>query len=248
MRSERIFRAIGDVGDDLIARADRPAQGQRAWLRWGALAACCVLVVGLAALALPHMGFGAKSAADTAGAVMQFSTTAQDNKSEPDVPAAMEMPAAAEEPAAVAPEPQPEEVETVMEEPTEEPAEADVEPAGMAKDASLPLLERNCAKIVLYYDRARVTITDANEVDTIMQALRALPLEHEDAGADKDEPILQLYLYEADAQAYYAFVELPIMRVSGAEEHIDGGEPAMDYRSEEASDLYDALVETYFGE
>lgn len=52
-RSETLFRAIGEVGDDLIARAEQPVRrrGAVVWLRWSALAACCVLVVGLAAAA-----------------------------------------------------------------------------------------------------------------------------------------------------------------------------------------------------
>ena len=69
MKADRIFRAIGDVGDDLIARADAPVRARPSvWLRWGALAACCALVVGLAALTLPHLNSGAKTAAtaDTA--------------------------------------------------------------------------------------------------------------------------------------------------------------------------------------
>ena len=94
MSAERIFRAIADVGDDLVARAEKEAKHQpSAWLRWGALAACCVLVIGLAALALPRMGFGAKSEAamDTAAPAAQYAVTAEmpveapapDRKSEP---------------------------------------------------------------------------------------------------------------------------------------------------------------------
>lgn len=50
---EALFRAIGDVGDDLIACAEQPARQKSrvVWLRWSALAACCVLVVGFAAFA-----------------------------------------------------------------------------------------------------------------------------------------------------------------------------------------------------
>lgn len=52
-QKEVLFRAIGDVGDDLIARADQPVKKKQnvLWLRWSALAACCVLVVGIAAFA-----------------------------------------------------------------------------------------------------------------------------------------------------------------------------------------------------
>ena len=51
-QQEKFFRAIGYVGDDLIQRADAPVERQRihtAWIKWAALAACCVLVIGLAA-------------------------------------------------------------------------------------------------------------------------------------------------------------------------------------------------------
>lgn len=51
-QQEKIFRAIGFVGDDLIQRADAPVERQivkTAWIKWAALAACCVLVIGLAA-------------------------------------------------------------------------------------------------------------------------------------------------------------------------------------------------------
>lgn len=51
-QQEKIFRAIGFVGDDLIQRADAPVERQSihtAWIKWAALAACCALVIGLAA-------------------------------------------------------------------------------------------------------------------------------------------------------------------------------------------------------
>lgn len=51
-QQEKLFRAIGFVGDDLIQRADVPVERQSihtAWIKWAALAACCALVIGLAA-------------------------------------------------------------------------------------------------------------------------------------------------------------------------------------------------------
>lgn len=256
MSSERLFRAIGDVGDDLIARADRPAQKQRAWLRWGALAACCALVIGLAALALPQMGFGAASADNaaansTAEFSVQDTTAAENAKSAPTDAneAAAEETAVTEDaaPAAIEPQSETDEMESMYEAPAEDAVAPDVAPAGAAQGA-LPLLTRDCAKIALRYDGQSVIVTDADEVDEIMQALRALPLTREDAEGDTDGQILQLYLYGADAQAYYAFVELPLMRVVGADELEGGGETAMDYRSEAAKALYDALVARYFDE
>lgn len=78
-QTERLFRAIGYVGDDLIARADLPAPAQKtkmsALRRWAALAACCALVIGMAAYVLPHLGLGAKSTA-TESAV-EFAVTTE---------------------------------------------------------------------------------------------------------------------------------------------------------------------------
>ena len=70
MREEKLFRAIGDVGDDLIARADEPVQKKKPvrWAGLAALAACCLIAVGLARLVTLGMGKTADSTAamDTA--------------------------------------------------------------------------------------------------------------------------------------------------------------------------------------
>ena len=52
MREEALFRAIGDVGEDLIARADAPVAKKKPvrWAGIAALAACCILAIGLARL------------------------------------------------------------------------------------------------------------------------------------------------------------------------------------------------------
>lgn len=227
MSAERIFRAIADVGDDLVARAEKEEKHRpSAWLRWGALAACCVLVIGIAALALPKMGFGAKSEAamDTAA------------------PEAMEMPAEA-------PAPELKIEPSMAEAPDEETAEAGIETPSApqaAADAVLPLLERDCAKLELHCGGESVTITERAEVDAVMDALRALPLADEDA--DVRGEILTLYLYAQDAQAYYAVVELPKFRVASAEEYEAGGGAAQDYRSADAAALYASLLARYFPE
>ena len=115
-----------------------------------------------------------------------------------------------------------------------------------AEDVSLPLLARDCAKIELRYGSGgSVTITDDAGVDAILQALRELPLVHEDTAVRAE--ILTLYLYEKDAQEYYAVVELPQFRVAGADEYENGGEPAQDYCSFDADALYQALLKLYFG-
>lgn len=58
MREEKLFRAIGNVGDDLIARADEPVQKKQPvrWAGIAALAACCLIAVGLARLVTMSMG------------------------------------------------------------------------------------------------------------------------------------------------------------------------------------------------
>ncbi len=68
MKGEQLFRAVGQVGDDLIARAEKmPARQTARWKPLAALAACCALIVGIAALALPRW-IGNKSADTTAAA------------------------------------------------------------------------------------------------------------------------------------------------------------------------------------
>ena len=67
-QSEKLFRAIGDVGDDLIAQADAPVKkSTRVWGKWAALAACCALVIGAAAFVVPMFHAGS-SAPETASA------------------------------------------------------------------------------------------------------------------------------------------------------------------------------------
>lgn len=67
-QSEKLFRAIGDVGDDLIAQADAPVKkAPRVWVKWAALAACCALVIGAAAFVVPMFHAGS-SAPETASA------------------------------------------------------------------------------------------------------------------------------------------------------------------------------------
>ncbi|MFR5762076.1 MAG: hypothetical protein ACLUFI_11170 [Oscillospiraceae bacterium] len=65
-QTEKIFRAISDVGDDLIERADRPVRKHaQVWVKWAALAACCALVIGAAAFIVPMFHAGS-SAPETA--------------------------------------------------------------------------------------------------------------------------------------------------------------------------------------
>lgn len=71
MKGEELFRAVGQVGDDLIARAEKtPARQVSRWKPLAALAACCVLLVGIAALTLPSW-LGSSKSADTAAALAE---------------------------------------------------------------------------------------------------------------------------------------------------------------------------------
>ena len=77
-QQEKFFRAIGYVGDDLIQRADAPVERQivkTAWIKWAALAACCVLVIGLASR-LPLLGAKTGNTAPETASMMLDSTTA----------------------------------------------------------------------------------------------------------------------------------------------------------------------------
>ena len=69
MKGEELFRAVGQVGDDLIARAEKtPARQVSRWKPFVALAACCVLLVGIAALTLPSWLASSKTASTAAPA------------------------------------------------------------------------------------------------------------------------------------------------------------------------------------
>lgn len=100
-QSEKLFRAIGDVGDDLIAQADAPVKkAPRMWVKWAALAACCALVIGAAAFVVPMFHAGS-SAPETASAPTADTAA-------PEAPAEEEMTLeAAEAPAEAMPETSP---------------------------------------------------------------------------------------------------------------------------------------------
>lgn len=111
-RQEKIFRAIGFVGDDLIQRADAPVERQivkTAWIKWAALAACCVLVIGLASR-LPLLGAKTGNTAPETASMMLDSTTAT-TEAKSEAPQMTEETAAEEAPA------------EAEEAPAEEPAE-----------------------------------------------------------------------------------------------------------------------------
>lgn len=69
MNAEQLLRAVGEVDDALILEADRPLPRRKpAWQRYGAMAACAVLVIALGARVLPgSMGGGSAPSTASAG-------------------------------------------------------------------------------------------------------------------------------------------------------------------------------------
>ena len=123
-QQEKIFRAIGFVGDDLIQRADAPVERQSihtAWIKWAALAACCVLVIGLASR-LPLLGAKTESSAPETASMMLDSTTAT-TEAKSEAPQMTEETAAAEASA------------EAEEAPAEEPAAENWESGAAGSDA-----------------------------------------------------------------------------------------------------------------
>lgn len=124
-QQEKFFRAIGYVGDDLIQRADAPVERQRihtAWIKWAALAACCVLVIGLASR-LPLLGAKTgNTAPETASMILDSTTSTTEAKSE--APQMTEETAAEEAPA------------EAEEAPAEEPAAENWESGAAGSDAA----------------------------------------------------------------------------------------------------------------
>ena len=99
-KEEKLLRAIGGVGDDLIARAAQPVKKQSAvWVKWAALAACCSLAIGAAAL-----GLRSRSADKAEPAVMAYDMEAEAASDAAPAESAPQM-AAAEYAAAGAPTP-----------------------------------------------------------------------------------------------------------------------------------------------
>ena len=124
-QQEKIFRAIGFVGDDLIQRADAPVERQivkTAWIKWAALAACCVLVIGLASR-LPLLGAKTESSAPETASMMLDSTTAT-TEAKSEAPQMTEETAAEEAPA------------EAEEAPAEEPAAENRESGAAGSDAA----------------------------------------------------------------------------------------------------------------
>ena len=77
MKKELLFRALNDVGDDLLHMAEN-RRFANPWKKWASLAACLVLIVSLSVLALPYfpMGCGASVKTEEAPAAMEESAAA----------------------------------------------------------------------------------------------------------------------------------------------------------------------------
>lgn len=117
-KKEALFRAIGGVGDDLIARAEQPVSKKNTvWLRWTAMAACCALVAGIAAFA--HLTFGQSKSTDSVANMNQSAMQAESFSVESSAPESAE---AVEEEAAIAADEAPMETEQPEEAPMEAPA------------------------------------------------------------------------------------------------------------------------------
>lgn len=61
MKKEKLFRALGDIGADLIEKAEFRTFAPGIWRRWAALAASLALVLSLGVLALPYFPMGCGS-------------------------------------------------------------------------------------------------------------------------------------------------------------------------------------------
>ena len=97
-KKEALFRAIGGVGDELIARAEQPVSKKNTvWLRWTALAACCALVACIAAFA--HLTFGQSKSTDSVANMKQSAMQAESFSVESSAPESAE---AVEEETAIA--------------------------------------------------------------------------------------------------------------------------------------------------
>ena len=124
-QQEKIFRAIGFVGDDLIQRADVPVERKTVnttWVKWAALAACCVLVIGLASR-LPLLGAKTGNTAPETASMMLDSTTAT-TEAKSEAPQMTEEAAVEEAPA------------EAEEAPAEEPAAENWESGAAGSDAA----------------------------------------------------------------------------------------------------------------
>ena len=211
-QAETLFRAIGAVGDDLIARADEPVKKvPRVWVKWAALAACCVLVIGAAAFVWPMFHAGS-SAPDTA-APMAADSAAQEEKSADTAPMdAAEPPEPAAEAAA-------EEADTAA---AASAVTLTVDASTLTRtSASFTLTSETDEAVALHGDYTIETLTDGEwtEVPALLTGLQKLP----DTGAfGEDACTLQINWsdrYGELPDGTYRLVQ-PILLPDGSEDTV----------------------------
>ena len=105
-RQERLFRAIGDVGADLIDMAEKQTFAPSRWRKWGSLAACLAVILCLGVLAMPYFpkgcGSGSKGTAAPGASVTVEDPAAAEPAEEEAVETPQEEPGPTED---AAPEP-----------------------------------------------------------------------------------------------------------------------------------------------
>lgn len=79
--NEKLLHALGDIGGDLIDRAEHAAFRGSRWRQWGALAACLAVVVCAGLISIPML-FGGKSEAPSSEQAVSAPTAAADEKSQ----------------------------------------------------------------------------------------------------------------------------------------------------------------------
>lgn len=211
-QAETLFRAIGAVGDDLIARADEPVKKvPRVWVKWAALAACCVLVIGAAAFVWPM--FHAGSSAPDTTAPMAADSAAQEEKSADTAPMdAAEAPEPAAEAAA-------EEADTAA---AASAVTLTVDASTLTRtSASFTLTSETDEAVALHGDYTIETLTDGEwtEVPALLTGLQKLP----DTGAfGEDACTLQINWsdrYGELPDGTYRLVQ-PILLPDGSEDTV----------------------------
>ena len=83
-KQERLFRALGDVGSDLIDMAEKQTFAPSHWRKWGSLAACLAVILCLSVLALPYFpkGCGSGKSSSTVNESTSAADMAQDTVAE----------------------------------------------------------------------------------------------------------------------------------------------------------------------
>ena len=83
-RREKLMDAIGEVGSDLIFRAEKERFAPSALRRWGGLAAALVIVAGLTLAALPWLGSANQQPAQQTQPQPDVSTTTEATEEQTD--------------------------------------------------------------------------------------------------------------------------------------------------------------------